>query len=207
MGWFSRSSATAAPEAIQQEDHSVKADQHISDVPTSRQQQPESSSSSSDNSTPQPDPESTTHTPQSPTSASTTQYYGYNGELPEALHFKEYEDADDIYARFKVGDAMNHLAACSCKKTRPTTERRGRKRRRKEGRNPPPPLSCLEHHGWLENLHILCFLLVSSPGIQHSQLLPLWNVQGLCRQVRPLEVLSESQDKVLAGSPGHDPET
>ncbi|GJJ75965.1 hypothetical protein EMPS_08323 [Entomortierella parvispora] len=116
MGWFSRSSTTTASEAIQQEDHSVKADQHTTDASNSQQQQqqpqqPESSTSnvnSQENSQPQSDPET-----QSPTTTPTTQHHGYNGELPEALHFKEYEDADDIYARFKVGDAMNHLAACS----------------------------------------------------------------------------------------------
>lgn len=31
------------------------------------------------------------------------------------MEFDEYKTPDDIYARFKVADAMNELAACSCK--------------------------------------------------------------------------------------------
>jgi len=30
------------------------------------------------------------------------------------MQFDEYKDPEDIYERFKVGDAMNELAACSC---------------------------------------------------------------------------------------------
>ncbi|KAG0055766.1 hypothetical protein BGZ83_007491 [Gryganskiella cystojenkinii] len=116
MGWFSRSSSTNATSETTKDDHS-SADQQPT---SSKQQSPEKENTSNEglhNKT-SPEPTATpasTQTQQPHTETQRerpVQTYTYGGD-PLPLRFDEYEEPEDVFARFKVGDAMNHLAACS----------------------------------------------------------------------------------------------
>lgn len=68
-------------------------------------------------------------------------------------------------------------------------------------------LCSLAFHSW-DSMGSPSFSMLpkKSLGFQHSQLLPLRDIQGLLQQVRPLEVLLEHQDQILTGRSNYGPE-
>ncbi|KAF9373322.1 hypothetical protein CPB97_000649 [Podila verticillata] len=101
MGWFSSSSSSTTAEA----------------APKAEETQRSATSTSTASEIPAP---TTPETLSPPTPIADTQSEptaSTNATLPstsaDAMQFDEYKDPEDIYERFKVGDAMNELAACS----------------------------------------------------------------------------------------------
>lgn len=92
MGWFSNSSSTTPVEHPKQEDTTPAA------------ATPAAATTSTTTAAEKPAAEAEA-VPAAPVVAA---------QLP-VMEFDEYKQPDDIYARFKVSDAMNELAACSCK--------------------------------------------------------------------------------------------
>ncbi|KAF9016397.1 hypothetical protein BGZ52_005918 [Haplosporangium bisporale] len=101
MGWFSTSSSSTTAEA----------------APKAEETQRSAASTSTASETPAPTTPETLSPPtpiadtQSEPTAST--YATLPSTSAGAMQFDEYKDPEDIYERFKVGDAMNELAACS----------------------------------------------------------------------------------------------
>ena len=92
MGWFSKSSSTTPVEHPKQEDTTPAA------------ATPAAATTSTTAAAEEPVAE-VKAAPAAPVVAA---------HLP-VMEFDEYKQPDDIYARFQVSDAMNELAACSCK--------------------------------------------------------------------------------------------
>ncbi|KAF9431053.1 hypothetical protein BGZ76_000592 [Entomortierella beljakovae] len=109
MGWFSRSATAPTNEPPKQQDNSnvqPSVEKDESQKPDSNQEPKVNLDTAS---TPVPGSESPEH--------QNTQPNGYKYDLSqfpaEVLEFNEYNTTDDVFDRYKVSDAMNHLAACS----------------------------------------------------------------------------------------------
>ncbi|KAF9950650.1 hypothetical protein BGZ72_007751 [Mortierella alpina] len=114
MGWFSKSTTApvdqdAAP-ASAKNAPLVKEESSQSALPTASSD-PQSQAQSQPQPQPQPPAQSQTQSvqPQSEPEALPV----HASPALDTMEFDEYKTPDDIYARFKVGDAMNELAACS----------------------------------------------------------------------------------------------
>ncbi|KAF9571401.1 hypothetical protein EC968_000667 [Mortierella alpina] len=104
MGWFSKS--TAAP--VDQDSAPASA-RNVSLV-QEESSQPTSPTSSSD---PKAQPQPQAQSPTQPQSSPEPEVAVQASPATDIMEFNEYNTPDDIYARFKVSDAMNELAACS----------------------------------------------------------------------------------------------
>ncbi|CAO3571732.1 unnamed protein product [Mortierella alpina] len=105
MGWFSKSTAAPVDQDSAPASASAKRTPLVKDEPS----QPALSTPSSD---PQSQAQSLpkeSHTPPPELEAVPV----HSSPVADTMEFDEYKTPDDIYARFKVANAMNKLAACS----------------------------------------------------------------------------------------------
>ncbi|KAG9321010.1 hypothetical protein KVV02_003019 [Mortierella alpina] len=107
MGWFSKS--TVAPV---DQDSAPASEKNVPVVKEESSQPALSTPSSDPTAQPQPQPQAQSQT-QPQRQPEPVVVAVHPSAASDTMEFNEYKTPDDIYARFKVSDAMNELAACS----------------------------------------------------------------------------------------------
>ncbi|KAG0252812.1 hypothetical protein BG011_006726 [Mortierella polycephala] len=109
MGWFSKSSVSSADVPQKQESIKEQAPSSNEGAPSATNIKHEPTSET----TPPPAPEQSPEQGHGHTQAHEPEHSQTPVTRTNVMGFDEYDTSDDIYARFKVSDAMNELFACS----------------------------------------------------------------------------------------------